>query len=51
MLSLIGKLSFASKVIPASRLFLRRLIDLSATAKHLHHHITLNKEAQAEIQW
>ena len=33
ILSLIGKLSFAAKVIPAGRIFLRRLIDLSTSVK------------------
>ena len=33
LLSLIGKLSFAAKVIPAGRIFLRRLIDLSTLVK------------------
>jgi len=36
LLSLIGKLSFACKVIPSGRIFLRRLIDL---IKKLHHHL------------
>lgn len=40
LLSLIGKLSFAAKAVPAGRLFLRRLIDLSCTARRLHHCIT-----------
>ena len=51
LLSLIGKLSFATKVVPAGRLFLRRLIDLSTTARKLHHRVTLNKEARADILW
>lgn len=51
LLSLIGKLSFVCKVVRPGRIFLRRLIDLSTTAKHLHHHIYLNTEARADIQW
>ena len=27
------------------------VIDLSKTVKRMHHHITLNKEARADIQW
>ena len=42
LLSLIGKLSFAPKVVPSGRLFLRRLIELSTTVSKLHHHIHLN---------
>ena len=51
LLSLIGKLSFAAKVVPAGRLFLRRLLDLSTTVRKLHHHISLNAEARADIRW
>ena len=51
LLSLIGMLSFAAKVVPAGRLFLRRLIDLSTTVRKLHHHISLNAEARADIRW
>ena len=51
LLSLIGKLSFAAKVVPAGRLFLQRLINLSTTVSQLHHHITLNSQARADIQW
>ena len=51
LLSLIGKLSFASKCIPAGRIFFRRLIDLSTTVRKLHHRIRLNEIARADIQW
>ena len=51
LLSLIGKLSFAAKVIPAGRIFLRRLIDLSTSVKKLHHHICLTASARADIRW
>ena len=50
LLSLIGKLSFAAKVVPAGRLFLRRLIQLSTTVRKLHHHIHLNPEARADLR-
>lgn len=51
LLSLIGKLSFACKIIPSGRTFLRRLIDLSTTVTSLHHHISLNSEARLDIYW
>ena len=51
LLSIIGKLAFACKVVPPGRIFLRRLIDLSTTVGPLHHHITLNQEARLDIQW
>ena len=51
LLSLIGLLSFASKVVKPGRMFLRRLIDLSTRASRLHHHLSLDLEARADIQW
>ena len=51
LLSLIGSLSFACKVVKPGRIFLRRLIDLSTTVPKLHHHIDLNTESRADIQW
>ena len=50
-MSLIGKLSFAAKIVHRGRIFLRCLIDLSKTAKKLHHYITLNVGANADINW
>lgn len=51
LLSIIGKLAFATKVVPPGRIFLRRLIDLSTTVTPLHHHITLNADARADLTW
>ena len=51
LLSLIGTLSFAAKVVKPGRMFLRRLINLSTTVSKLDHHVTLNAEAQADIEW
>ena len=51
LLSLVGKLSFCCKVLPAGRIFLRRMIDLSNTVTHLHHRIGLTTEARLDIQW
>ena len=51
LLSLIGSLSFAAKVVKPGRMFLRRLIDLSTKVSLLHHHISLNAEARADVQW
>jgi hypothetical protein len=47
LMSLIGKLSFAARVVPAGRLFFRRLIDLSTTATRLHEHV-LSTHAYSE---
>jgi hypothetical protein len=51
LLSLIGSLSFAAKVVKPGRIFLRRLIDLSTSVSKLHHHISLNLEAKSDIKW
>ena len=51
LLSLTGSLSFAERAVPAGRLFLRRLINLSTSVQNLHHHIRLNSEAMADITW
>ena len=51
LLSLIGSLSHACKVVRAGRIFLRRLIDLSTKATRLDHFIRLNAEARADIEW
>ena len=51
LLALIGKLNFACRVIPAGCIFLRRLIDLSTTARLPRHHISMNLEACRDIAW
>ena len=51
LLQLIGKLSFACRVVPSGRIFLRRLIDKSTEVGPLHHHIYLNKDAKADMRW
>jgi len=50
LLSLIGKLSFCCKVLPAGRIFLCRMLDLSSTVSRLHHHISLTAEARLGLQ-
>ena len=51
LLSLIGFLSFACKVVKPGRMFLRRLIDLSSTAPRLKSKIHMSSEALSDIQW
>ena len=51
LLSLIGKLSFAVKVVRPGRSFLRHLIDLSTSVTELHHHVSLNVAARVDIAW
>ncbi len=51
LLSLIGKLSFATKVIPAGRIFLRRLLDLAHSISQLDAPLWLNHEATLDLNW
>ena len=51
LLSLIGKLAFAAKVIPAGRIFVRRLINASTTVHALHYHLRLSAATKADIEW
>ena len=51
LLSLIGKLSFACKVVPSERIFLQTLIDLSISVEKLHYHLTLTHEAKLDLKW
>ena len=51
LLSLIGKLSFLCKILPAGSIFLCRLIDLTTTVKHLHHHIRITTNACLDMRW
>ena len=51
LLSLVGLLAHACKVNRAGRSFLRRLIDVSTTAKRLDHFVRLGKEARSDIEW
>ena len=51
LLSLIGVLSHACKVVTAGRTFLRRLIELSTTTKRLEHFVRLSREARSDIEW
>ena len=51
LLSVIGKLVFAAKVIPAERIFVRRLLDASRRVAALHHCIHINKEMRAVTSW
>ena len=48
---MIGKLSFACKVVPAGHIFLRQLIDLSCSVSKLHHHIRITNEARLDLLW
>ena len=48
LLSLMGHLSFAVKVVKPGRLFLQCLIDVSSSVTQLHHRIHLSADTKAE---
>ena len=49
--SLIGTLQHACKVIRPGRSFLRRMIDLLRVTQCPHHHVHLNCQFRADLQW
>ena len=51
MLSLIGQLSHACKVVIPGRSFLRQLIDLASSRPNLDHWIRLNEAIRTDICW
>ena len=51
LLSLIGQLQHACRVVRAGRTFLRRMIDLSSTARDLDHWVRLNLGFRSDLQW
>ena len=51
LLSLIGSLSFAAKVVQPGRTFICCLLDLSCTVHRLCTSLSLSDEAKLDIQW
>ena len=51
LLSLIGKPACACKVIPAGRMFLRRLLDTAHSVDGLSDHIHITDETLKDISW
>ena len=47
LLSLMGHLQHAARIVKPGRPFLRRMIDLSSSTQELHHHIRLRGEFKA----
>lgn len=50
LLSLLGHLNFASRVIYPGRAFVSYLISLSTTVTSLHHHVKLTSECRLDIK-
>ena len=51
LLSLIGQLQHACRVVRAGRTFLRRIIDLSCNVKELDHWVCLNRGFRSDLRW
>ena len=51
LLSLIGLLQHACRVVRSGRSFLRRMINLSSVAREPHHHIRLNMGFRSDLEW
>ena len=51
LLSLIGKLAFAARVVRSGRAFLGRLLGAAKQARALHHHVRLTEETRADLLW
>ena len=51
LLSLIGKLHHATRVVRPGRAFIRSLIDASTSVEALDHHVSLSADAKADIAW
>ena len=51
LLSLIGSLTHAGRAARPSRSYLRRLIDLLSSTRHLDQFVRLNREARADLEW
>jgi len=50
LLSLIGSLSFACKVVAPGRIFLHRLITLSCTVRKLHYKVYINQSTREDLK-
>ena len=51
LLSLVGALQHATMIICYGRVFLRRMIELTQTAKEYHHFVRLNRHFWSDLQW
>ena len=51
LLSLLGHLSHAATVIPPGRTFVRHLTEAASQVQALHHHVCLNVQCWADLQW
>ena len=51
LLSLLGMLSFAARLVPLGRTFMRRLFDRAYSVRAPHHHVDLSAACRRDLQW
>lgn len=51
LLSLLGHLNFATKIIPQGRSFVSRLLDLAKSVEKLHDHVKLDYGCRSELRF
>ena len=51
LLSLIGKLAHAAKIVKPGRTFLRRMLDVAHSVKDLNHHVQLKSDFKSDLAW
>ena len=51
LLSLLGSLQHAAKVVKPGRAFVRRMIELSTVRKHMDAYIRINQEFRSDVEW
>ena len=51
LLSLLGKLNFAARVVPPGRTFMRRLFDRAYSVRAAHHHVDISADCRRDLQW
>jgi hypothetical protein len=51
LLSLIGKLAHAAKIVKPGRTFLRRMLDVAHGVKDLNHYVKLKSDFKSDLAW
>lgn len=51
LLSLLGHLNFAMRVIPQGRSFISRLLDAASAVKNLHDHVPLDEGCRSDLRF
>lgn len=51
LLSLIGKLAHAAKIVKPGRTFLRRMLDVAHSVKDLNHYVKLKSDFKSDLAW